>query len=104
MDLDKAIEFLLNQQAQTSAQMQAVGEKLETLRAAVSKHDDQIGQMLVAINNLTENQLLLTKTQINLGESQVKVLDSVESLTQRLDSLARTFEDWLRHGGNGSRH
>lgn len=110
MDIEKTIEFILEQQAQWVVRLQAVTEQqaqnateiqaltrqqaqfsqrlerieadLETLTRVVGHHQAQIGTILDALATLTETQRMLS---------------------ERMDSLIRIFEDWIRRSGDGSR-
>ena len=124
MDVEKTIEFILATEARTVVKLEALTERmdraekrleadeqrlkgaelrlegvenrmeraeknLETVIAVLGEQQAQVATILGAIGTFTETQRLL--------------FDRIDSLTGRVDSLAKLFEDWLRRGGNGSR-
>ena len=89
MDVEKTIEFILNQQAQfvvrldrVEAQVEALAGQTQGLIRVVAEQQNQITTILGILGTLTQR---------------------MDTLTQRMDTLAETFEQWLRRSGDGSR-
>lgn len=62
--------------------LERVEGNLETLTRVVGHHQAQSSTILDSLAMLTESQRMLP---------------------ERMDSLIRTFEEWIRRSGNGSR-
>ena len=82
MDVEKTIEFILNQQAQFVVRLDRVEAQVEALA----------GQTQGLIRVVAEQQNQITT-----------ILGILGTLTQRMDTLAEMFEQWLRRSGDGSR-
>ncbi len=89
MDVEKTIEFILNQQAQfvvrldrVEAQVEALAGQTQGLIRVVAEQQNQITTILGILGTLTQR---------------------MDTLTQRMDTLAEMFEQWLRRSGDGSR-
>ncbi len=89
MDVEKTIEFILNQQAQSVVRLDRVDAQVEALA----------GQTQGLIRVVAEQQNQIT-TILGILETLTQRMDR---LTQRMDTLAETFEQWLRRSGDGSR-
>ena len=103
MDVEKTIEFILNQQAQSvvrldrvDAQVEALAGQTQGLIRVVAEQQNQITTILGILETLTQRMDTLTQRMDRLTQR-------VDTLTQRMDTLAETFEQWLRRSGDGSR-
>ena len=96
MDVEKTVEFILNQQAQfvvrldrVEAQVEALAGQTQGLIRVVAEQQNQITTILGILGTLTQQMATLTQR--------------MDTLTQRVDTLAEMFEQWLRRSGDGSR-
>lgn len=110
MDVEKTIEFLLNHQAQTAANIGALTERLdrvesqvEALTAVVREQQNQINSIALAVGTLTEAHRALAEDLRMVADAQRMLFEAERRTEERLNSLTRVFEDWLRRSGNGSR-
>ncbi len=74
MDIEKTMQFILEQQANSAAKIQVIGERLEALTGVV--------------HTLAENQVALTNGQRLLTEGQRLLLDGQRALTEEVRTLA----------------
>ena len=89
MGVEKTIEFILNQQTQATAKIQELAERQN--RAEVQ------------IQTLAEQQTALVAVVREQQAQITTIVTALGVLTERVDSLARAFEEWLRRSGDGSR-
>ena len=117
MDVEKTVEFILNQQAQfvvrldrVEAQVEALAGQTQGLIRVVAEQQNQITTILGILGTLTQQMATLTQRMDTLTQrmdtltQRVDTLTQrVDTLTQRVDTLAEMFEQWLRRSGDGSR-
>ena len=80
MDVEKTIEFLLEQQASAASQMSDV-------RAV--------------LHELAVNQVALGKAQVTLGNAQTRTDETVRKLGERVDRLVEALQNRLGSNGTG---
>ncbi len=110
MDVEKTIQFILEQAAHNAALIRALGERQAKNDEQIARHDEQTARLTEGVARLTENQMVLTNNQRLLTESQINIIDAhrrtdeqLATLAERVNALAGMFEEWLRRSGNGSR-
>lgn len=102
MDVERTVEFILDQQAQAAAKIQELATKMEELAERQNRTEIQIQalaqeqQVLVGIVRAQQGQIESVLTAV------AALTESQRALNQRVDSLARMFEEWLRRSGDGS--
>ena len=96
MDVEKTIEFILEQQAQLVVRLDRVEAHVEALAQRQDRTDAQVNAL---ISGVGQQQGQITAILNILG-----TLAEAERRTQeRLDALARLLEDLMRRGGDGAR-
>jgi hypothetical protein len=97
MDVERTIEFILEQQAKTEVQMGAIRNLVErgmelvlSIGAAQREADLKITQLAAA--------QLIAEEKHQASEERHRVL---EERHQALEEKFQAFLDWLRHGRNG---
>jgi chromosome segregation ATPase len=122
-DMQRTIEFLLNQQAQFAADMQTLTQKTDTLATGVTGLVGVVGHVVTSLDRLAELQ---QQTQVDLRETQQQLRETQQQLREtdahlretdvrlrdtdarlqgtdgRLNSLIQLFERHL-HEDHGSR-
>ena len=92
MDIEKAMEFLLEQQAATAAQLQQTGAKIERLEAVVEQHHADLQTHTEWLQGLTESMTSLADT-MKAGFAE---LASKQKTTEgNLNILIQTVQDIL---------
>ena len=113
MDAEKTIEFLLEYCSKTAEQIQvlaerqiraeghvgALAEQQAALVQIVAQQQSQLGGLLSALGTMTEGHRTLTEAHFTLTETQRKTLEQVFTMAQHIETLARTFEEWIRRNG-----
>ena len=79
MDVEKTVEFLLEQQASAASQMSDVR---------------------TVLHELAVNQVALGKAQVTLGNAQTRTDETVRKLGERVDRLVEALQN--RFGSNGT--
>jgi chromosome segregation ATPase len=102
MDIERTMQFIVDQQAQFWASVQKHDEQIAELRASAAKHDEQIAKNNEQIATLTDLVGRLAQAEIRLVErmqGQEARLASLETKTtqlfERMDRFIRGLE------GNG---
>jgi chromosome segregation ATPase len=102
MDIERTMQFIVDQQAQFWASVQKHDEQIAAMRAAAAKHDEQIGKNSEQIATLTNLVGRLAQAEIRIAEQmqgQEARLTSLETqakqLFERMDRFIQGFD------GNG---
>jgi len=99
MDIERTMQFIVEQQAQFWASVQKHDEEIAAMRAAAAKHDEQIGKNSEQIATLTDLVGRLAQAEIRLAEQTQARLASLETKTtqffERMDRFIQGLE------GNG---
>src|SRR5208282_2290892 len=99
MDIERTMQFIVEQQAQFWAAVQKHDEEIAAMRAAAAKHDEQIGKNSEQIATLTDLVGRLAQAEIRLAEQTQARLASLETKTtqffERMDRFIQGLE------GNG---
>lgn len=90
MNVEKTMEFILQQQAKAEGEMTAIRKLLRTGMHILVKHGEQISQLTAGQKELTAQMKELATAQTELAK------------TQRVTEVKlQSFIDSLRRGGNG---
>ncbi len=110
MDVERTVEFLLHHQAQVAARLDRVDAQIEALTgqqavlvSVVTQQQNQINSIALAVGTLTEAHRTLAEDLRMVADAQRMLFEAERRTEERLDSLTRIFEDWLRRSGDGSR-
>src|SRR2546426_12523282 len=110
--MERAMEFILKQQAQFSADIQRINETLDRHNDAFGKHTEAIVALTGWHGKLVEAQIQLTEVQqghdARIATIETKIADLAEAgkrTDERLDALITTAEgdNSSRKGGRGGR-
>jgi len=111
-EMERAMEFILKQQAQFSADIQRINETLDRHNDAFGKHTEAIVALTGWHGKLVEAQIQLTEVQqghdARIATIETKIADLAEAgkrTDERLDALITTVERYIssRNGGRGGR-
>ena len=97
MNVEKTMEFILQQQAKSEGQLAAIRKLLHTGMQILVKHGEQINQLTAAQTELAVAQKELAAAQKDLSAAQKDLAKSQTVTESKLQSLI----DSLRRGGNG---
>lgn len=103
MDVQKTMEFILEQQAQFGVKLDRVEGQVQALAEQVRLLMDEHAGLLRIVERQQMQISALTASHQSLVDSQIRTQEDLRTLTQRVDTMARMFEEWLRRSGNGSR-
>ena len=93
MDVEKTVEFLLEQQASFASKM---GE-LRDQQAVFASQMTALGEKMTALGTVVHE---LAVNQVALGKAQTRTDETVRQLGQRVDRLVEALEN--RFGSNGT--
>jgi prefoldin subunit 5 len=107
-EIEKRMEFILEQQAQFAANMQKAEERLSKAEERTSKVEDLLGRLAVVT---TAGFKELSEKVSAVIDAQIKTEETVSSLAKRMNELAESQEhtdqrlntiiDIIREGRNG---
>jgi chromosome segregation ATPase len=91
MDIERTMQFIVEQQAQFWASVQKHGEQMAELKAGMAKHDEQIAKNSEQIATLTDLVGRLAQAEIRLVEQmrghEARVAEQMQGQEARLASL-----------------
>lgn len=107
-EMQKAIEFILNHQAQLTATVGQLSEKVDQLSGTVDQLSGTVGQLSGTVGRLSEKvdrtadsvNALLAIAEIH--EREITAVGEAQSRTdERLNALITTVERYISEGRNG---
>lgn len=93
-EMEKTIQFILEQQAQFAVSIQKLTEKHAALADATIGNTGMIGRILKVLDRITEEH-------VKLAEAQAHTDLKVAELTVRLDAFIVTVERYISERRNG---
>lgn len=111
-EMESAIEFILKQQAQFSADIQRINDTLDRHNEAFGKHTEAIVALTGWHSKLVEAQIRLTEAQqghdARIATIETKIAELAEAgkrTDERLDALITTVERYIssRDGERGGK-
>ncbi len=111
-EMERAIEFILKQQAQFSADIQRINDTLDRHNEAFGKHTEAIVALTGWHGKLVEAQIQLIEVQqghdARIATIETKIAELAEAgkrTDERLDALITTVERYIssRNGGRGGK-
>jgi chromosome segregation ATPase len=95
-DMQRTMEFLLNQQAQFAADLQALTHRTDAVVTAVTGLTGMVGHVVTSLDRLAElqqqTQIELTETERQLRETDGRLRQTDERLRQTDERLRQTDE------------
>ncbi len=111
-EMERAMEFILKQQAQFSSDIQKINETLDRHNEVFDKHNDAIialtgwhGKLLDAQIQLTEAQQGHEARMATIETKMAELTEAGKRTDERLDALITTVERYIsgRNGGRGGK-
>ena len=113
MDIQKTMEFLLEYYRITAGQIetlaarqnkaeelvQSLTQQQAALVRIIAQQQEQIGGLLTALGTLGDGQRALAEAQLMLTENQRRTLEQISSMAHHVETLAKSFEEWIRRTG-----
>ena len=93
-EIEKIIQFILDQQAKFAADIQQLGEAQKQAEGRLSRLE---GAMVIGVNLMND----LTKNVSTLTEAQKQTENTVSELTEKMDAFITTVERYISEGRNG---
>ncbi|HEY0407077.1 MAG TPA: hypothetical protein VGC89_15205 [Pyrinomonadaceae bacterium] len=100
-ELEKAMQFILEQQAQFAVNQQQVGERvsrLETNMAEFAANQQQVGER---VSRLETNMAEMARTQTHMNEVVAVMADTHRQTEEKLDAFIGVLERFISEGRNG---
>ena len=101
-EMQRAMDFIVQQQAQSGARIDSVGEKLEALAETQARNTEGI-LALLNIAQIHERQLETLSHQIGSVSRDVALLgETTKATDDRLNALINVVERQMSNGRNGN--
>ena len=95
MDLERTMEFIVEQQAQLTASIQKHDEQIAALTASVQRHDAQIANLGEQIADLGEKVATVTDLVGRLAQAEIRIAEQMQGHEARLGSLETKMTQFL---------
>ncbi len=111
-EMERAMEFILKQQAQFAAGIQKINETLDRTNEILGKHTDGIVALTGWLGQLAQAQIRLTEAQqghdgriATLESKMTELAEAGKRTDERLDALITTVERYIssRNGKRGGK-
>jgi hypothetical protein len=100
-EMEKAIEFIVGQDARSGAKIDALGEKLDALAESQTRNTEGIAALL-AIAQIHEREIETVTHQISSVSRDLATLgETTKATDERLNALINVVERRLSNGRNG---
>ena len=102
MDVEKTMQFLLEQQAASAARMGEIDERLNRVSErldGVSERLDTVSQQLVQLAGVVKE---LAVNQVALGKAQVRQDQAQAQLQRTVDTVLAKMDRWLDSRGQSN--
>jgi ABC-type transporter Mla subunit MlaD len=100
-EMEKAIEFIVGQEARSSAKNDALGDKLDALAEAQTRNTEGI-RALLSIAEIHEREINTVSHQISSVSRNVAMLgETTRATDERLNALISVVERQISEGRNG---
>ncbi|MGH9445067.1 MAG: hypothetical protein ACRD3O_04985 [Terriglobia bacterium] len=101
MDIEKAMQFMLEHQARHDAAIQQHNLEIQQLRESAKKHDEQIAKNEEQIATLADLVGRLAQAEIRMLERMNELAAAQKHTDERLDAFIVTVERYIEDRGNG---
>lgn len=108
-EMERTMQFLLEQQAQLTANVQRhdeqiaeVNEQIAQLTANVQRHDGHIGQVTDLVGRLAQAEIRLVERMTDLEGRMAELATAGKETQERLDAFITFVEKYIS-GRNGGR-
>jgi acyl transferase domain-containing protein len=93
-EIEKAMQFILGQQAQFAANQQQVGER-------VTRLETNMAEMAQAQTEIARAQAEMARAQTHMNEVVAVMLDTHRHTEEKLDAFIGVLERYISEGRNG---
>lgn len=100
-DIEKTIQFILDQQAKFAADIQQISEAQKQAEGRLSGLEGAVVIGVNLINDLTKGTNDLTKNVSALAEAHKQTENTVSELAEKVDAFITTVERYISEGRNG---
>jgi chromosome segregation ATPase len=87
MDIERTMQYIVEQQAQFWASVQKHDEEIAAMRATAAKHDEQIAKNGEQIAKNSEQIATLTDLVGRLAQAEIRIAEQMQGQEARLTSL-----------------
>jgi chromosome segregation ATPase len=95
MDIERTMQFIVEQQAHLTASTQKHDEQIAALTASVQKHDEHIGTLTNLLGRLAQAEIRLVERMEKVESDQQEMRTAMTRLFERMDRFIQGLE------GNG---
>ena len=100
-ELEKAMRFILEQQAQFAANQQQAGERVSRLEATMAElaaNQQQVGER---VSRLETTMAEMARAQTHMNEVVAVMADTHRHTEEKLDAFIGVLERYISEGRNG---
>jgi 3-phenylpropionate/cinnamic acid dioxygenase small subunit len=104
-EMQKTMQFILEQQAQFTANQQQVEERVSRLETNMAEMAREVSQVTREVGQVTRGVGEVTRAQAHMNEVVAAVLDAHKHTEERLDAFIGVLERYIsedRNGKNGA--
>jgi hypothetical protein len=92
MDIERTIEFLLEQQARFADQQAPFASDMQVIKEVIKAQEEQLGTLGTALRDLASAQVRTNEIVETLAERHVELAEQHKITEQNLNSLIATVE------------
>jgi hypothetical protein len=97
-EIERAIEFVVNQQARFAEDQQKLATDIRDLADAHLRTERTLGTTVEVLGRIAENQLQMAETQKQMAEAQKRTDEALTETSERLNSLIVVVERYFSNG------
>jgi len=95
MDIERTMQFILEQQARLEASAQKNDEQISALTASVQKHDEHLAALTASAQKHDEQIGVLTNLVGRLAQAEIRIAEQMQGQEARLGSLETKMTQFL---------
>jgi hypothetical protein len=101
-EMEKTMQFILEQQAQFTANFQRLEEAREKDSARLTRLEDSFQLLVQVAQSHDERLVALAEAQMRTNEQIAAINERTAETDERLNALIAVVERYISRGGNGS--
>jgi 3-phenylpropionate/cinnamic acid dioxygenase small subunit len=100
-EMQKTMQFILEQQAQFTANQQQVEERVSRLETNMAEMSREVSQVTRGVSQVTREVGEMTRAQAHMNEVVAAMLDTHRHTEENLDAFIGVLERYISEDRNG---